>query len=63
VVIPDAGHFPHAERPDRFFPLVESFLAQTDDGSDAEQADLDARLALAENKSSQQEGRALLRGL
>ncbi|HZA92427.1 MAG TPA: alpha/beta hydrolase [Gemmatimonadales bacterium] len=27
VVIPDAGHYPHAEQPERFFPVVESFLA------------------------------------
>jgi proline iminopeptidase len=26
-VIPGAGHFPHAERPERFFPAVEAFLA------------------------------------
>lgn len=27
VVIPGAGHFPHAERPEQFFPAVETFLA------------------------------------
>ena len=27
VVIPGAGHYPHAELPDRFFPAVEDFLA------------------------------------
>jgi proline iminopeptidase len=26
VVIPDAGHYPHAERPEAFFPPVEAFL-------------------------------------
>ena len=26
VVIPGAGHYPHAERPDDFFPAVEAFL-------------------------------------
>jgi pimeloyl-ACP methyl ester carboxylesterase len=28
VVVEDAGHYPHAEQPDSFFPAVESFLAQ-----------------------------------
>jgi pimeloyl-ACP methyl ester carboxylesterase len=28
VVIPGAGHFPHAERPEQFFPAVEAFLAK-----------------------------------
>ena len=28
-VIPDAGHYPHAEQPDRFFPAVEAFLGGT----------------------------------
>jgi pimeloyl-ACP methyl ester carboxylesterase len=26
VVIPRAGHYPHAEQPERFFPEVEAFL-------------------------------------
>jgi proline iminopeptidase len=26
LVIPDAGHYPHAEQPARFFPAVEAFL-------------------------------------
>jgi pimeloyl-ACP methyl ester carboxylesterase len=26
-VIRGAGHYPHAEQPDRFFPAVEGFLA------------------------------------
>jgi hypothetical protein len=25
--VPRAGHFPHAERPEMFFPAVEEFLA------------------------------------
>jgi pimeloyl-ACP methyl ester carboxylesterase len=29
VVIPGAGHFPHVEQPERFFPAVEAFLDQT----------------------------------
>jgi proline iminopeptidase len=28
VVVPGAGHFPHAERPELFFPPVEEFLAE-----------------------------------
>jgi pimeloyl-ACP methyl ester carboxylesterase len=28
VVVPRAGHFPHAERPEVFFPAVEEFLAE-----------------------------------
>jgi proline iminopeptidase len=28
VVIPGAGHYPHAERPELFFPAVEEFLAE-----------------------------------
>ncbi len=30
VVIFDAGHYPHAERPEQFFPVVEAFLAGPD---------------------------------
>lgn len=30
VVISDAGHYPHAEQPEQFFPAVEAFLAGTD---------------------------------
>lgn len=29
VVIPGAGHYPHAERPEEFFPAVEAFLADS----------------------------------
>ena len=28
-VIPGAGHYPHAEQPDRFFPAVEGFLGRS----------------------------------
>ena len=28
VVIPDAGHYPQAEQPEQFFPIVEAFLAE-----------------------------------
>lgn len=27
LVVPDAGHYPHAEQPARFFPAVERFLS------------------------------------
>jgi proline iminopeptidase len=30
VVISDAGHYPHAEQPGQFFPVVEAFLAGAD---------------------------------
>jgi pimeloyl-ACP methyl ester carboxylesterase len=26
LIVPDAGHFPHVERPDAFFPAVRTFL-------------------------------------
>jgi proline iminopeptidase len=29
VVIPEAGHYPHAEQPEAFFPAVEAFLAKS----------------------------------
>ena len=28
VVVPEAGHYPHAEQPERFFQAVEAFLAE-----------------------------------
>ncbi len=28
VVIRGAGHYPHAEQPDQFFPAVEDFLTR-----------------------------------
>jgi proline iminopeptidase len=28
VVVPNAGHYPHAEHPEQFFPAVEAFLAE-----------------------------------
>jgi pimeloyl-ACP methyl ester carboxylesterase len=34
VVVPSAGHYPHAEQPEQFFPAVEAFLA---DGSAREE--------------------------
>ena len=27
LVVPEAGHYPHAEQPARFFPAVERFLS------------------------------------
>jgi pimeloyl-ACP methyl ester carboxylesterase len=30
VVISDAGHYPHAEQPGQFFPVVEAFLVGAD---------------------------------
>ena len=30
VVIQDAGHYPHAEQPEQFFPAVEAFLSRAD---------------------------------
>jgi len=30
VVIADAGHYPHAEQPEQFFPAVETFLSNTE---------------------------------
>jgi proline iminopeptidase len=33
VMIPGAGHYPHAELPERFFPEVEAFLVRDNEGN------------------------------